>query len=742
MADPSQGNPNTLEGTLDKLVYTNEENAWSVVRLRVEGRQAPVTAVGKLLGVSVGEHLRLSGEWVQDPKFGRQFQVSSYMTLAPSTLQGIEKYLASGLIRGIGPELAKRLVAKFGLDTLEVIENHPDRLGQVSGIGPKRRAQIREAWVEQRRVKDLMVFLQSHGVSTNLAIKMYKSYGDDALAIVRQDPFRLAREMHGVGFLTADRVAASLGLPPDAPQRSRAGLLHVLSQAADRGHLFLPRPELVERATELLGVDAALLESTVGDLAAAGDVVTEDEAVYPTALHVAETGIAQRLQALTDQGELDPRLDVDKALEWFDRRHDFELAPEQREAIRRGLTSRVLVVTGGPGTGKTTLVRGIVEILTKKQRKVLLAAPTGRAAQRLAEATGIEAKTIHRLLEYNPMTHQFERNADRPLKADLVVLDETSMLDVHLAHAVLKALPDSTRLLLVGDADQLPSVGPGRVLGDLVDSGAVDVVRLQHIFRQASRSWIVTNAHRIRQGQMPVWPTDSEPSADFFFIERGTPEAALETLSYLVLTRIPESFGFDPVEDIQVLTPMNRGILGTKNLNEILKGRLNPPVAGTPEVVRGHRSFRVGDKVMQIRNNYDLGVWNGDLGRVVAIDPDEGKVRVTFEDRTVEHDLSTLDELVPAYACSIHKSQGSEYPCVVLVLSTQHWVMLERNLLYTALTRAKRLAVIVGETRALGVAVRNHKQERRWSKLAQRLGRPQEKSPAPGEAGVGSDPSS
>lgn len=721
MIEPSPAPPDTLEGTLDKVVFQNEENAWSVVRLQVEGRAAPATAVGKLLGVEAGERLRLSGEWVKDPKYGRQFQFVSYMTLQPSTLQGIEKYLASDLIKGIGPELAKRLVAKFGLDTLEVIEKHPDRLGQVSGIGPKRRAQIREAWAEHRQVKDLMVFLQSHDVSTNLAVKIYKAYGDDALAMVRQDPFRLAREIHGVGFLTADGVASSLGLPQDAPQRLRAGLLHVLTQAADRGHLFLPRQELLEQARELLGVEASGLESRLGELTRAGEIVTDDEAVYLAALHRAETGVAERLRALAEQGDANPRLHVEKALAWFESRHDLELAPEQREAIRRGLTARVLVVTGGPGTGKTTLVRGIVEILTKKQRKVLLAAPTGRAAQRLAEATGMEAKTIHRLLEYNPMTRRFERDADRPLKAELVVLDETSMLDIHLAHAVLRAISDTTRLLLVGDADQLPSVGPGRVLGDLVDSGAVDVVRLQRIYRQARRSWIVTNAHRIREGQMPIWPTETKPGADFFFIERGTPQDALETLSYLVLRRIPESFGFDPVEDIQVLTPMNRGLLGTKSLNEVLKEQLNPPKAGAPEVVRGSRSFRVGDKVMQIRNNYDLGVWNGDLGRVTAIDPEEGEVTVAFDDRTVQHDLSTLDELVPAYACSIHKSQGSEYPCVVLVLSTQHWVMLERNLLYTGLTRAKRLAVIVGETRALGAAVRNYKQERRWSKLAERL---------------------
>lgn len=721
MADPSQSPLDTLEGVLDKVVFQNEENAWSVVRLQVDGRAAPVTAVGKLLGVQTGDHLRLSGEWVQDAKYGRQFQVTSYMTMDPSTLRGIEKYLGSGLIRGIGPELAKRLVKKFGLDTLQIIETHPERLAQVEGIGPKRRAQIREAWVEQRRIKDLMVFFQSHDISTNLAVRIYKTYGDDALAVVRQDPFRLAREIHGVGFLTSDGVAASLGLSREAPQRLQAGLLHALSQAADRGHLFLPRPTLVERAAELLGVDASLLEPTVDELARTGDVVVEDEAVYPAALHAAETGVAERLRALATQEPVDPQLDVDKALEWFESRHDLELAPEQREAIRRGLTARVLVVTGGPGTGKTTLVRGIVEILTKKRRRVLLAAPTGRAAQRLAEATGIEARTIHRLLEYNPMTRGFDRNADRPLQADLVVLDETSMLDVHLAHAVLKALTDSTRLLLVGDADQLPSVGPGRVLGDLVDSGAVDLVRLQRIFRQARRSWIVTNAHRIREGQMPVWPTENDTSADFYFIERGSPEAALETLTYLVLERIPKSFGFDPIEEIQVLTPMNRGPLGTKNLNEILKARLNPPVAGAPEVVRGTRSFRVGDKVMQVRNNYDLGVWNGDLGKVVGIDPDEGTVGVVFEDRTVEHDLSTLDELVPAYACSIHKSQGSEYPCVVLPVSTQHWVMLERNLLYTGLTRAKRLAVLVGETRALAVAVRNRNRERRWSKLAERL---------------------
>ncbi|MEM7050174.1 MAG: ATP-dependent RecD-like DNA helicase [Acidobacteriota bacterium] len=715
-----------LEGTLERVVYSNPENAWSVVRLVGEDGEES-TAVGNLLGVQPGESLRLEGRWIEDPKFGRQFKVSSYLTLTPNTLTGLRKYLGSGLIPGIGKVMAKRLVDHFGLDTLDVIENHPERLGEVSGIGTTRRLKIRESWIEQRDIKDLMIFLQSHEVATHHAVKIYKAYGKDAMGIVRQDPYRLSAEVWGIGFRSADRIASALGLPADSPQRARAGLLHLLSEAADKGHVYRPQGQLLDAGIELLAIDEARLAEALEALRQAGEVVVEERrdgelAVFLKILHFAESGLAERLRAVLEAEAGGPEIDVDRALDWFAAGEAIDLAPQQREAIRRGLTRKVLVITGGPGTGKTTLIRGIVRILAAKKRRILLAAPTGRAAKRLAEATGREARTIHRLLEFNPQSMSFDRGPENPLSTDLLIVDEASMLDTHLAYSLIKALPERARLVLVGDVDQLPSVGPGKVLADCIASGAVDVVRLTEIFRQAERSLIVVNAHRVNAGDMPILETPRPDAdgrlADFFFIERSDPQELINTLAHLVAQRIPKSFGFDPVEEVQVLTPMNRGPLGTENLNNALRQRLNPQ---GDEVSRAGRVFRVGDKVMQIRNNYDLDVFNGDLGRVQAIDEENRKVAITFDGRPVAHDFASLDELAPAYACSIHKSQGSEYPCVVLPISNQHYIMLQRNLLYTALTRAKKLAVLVGETRALGVAVRNGNLQDRFTRLAERL---------------------
>ncbi len=727
---------NTLSGVLDRIVYANEENAWTVARVAVPGRREPVTAVGNLLGVQPGESLELTGRWVRDRKYGEQFRVESYVSVQPATLVGIERYLGSGLVRGIGKVMAARLVKHFGLTTLDVIDHEPGRLTEVPGIGPIRSERIARAWAEQRQVKEVMLFLQSHSVSPSYAVKIYKQYGDNAIAVVRENPYRLAADIFGIGFKTADRIAGSLGIPLDSPRRAAAGVLHVLSELADQGHVFAPRMRLMDDAARILEIDLALVAGAIAELAANGSVVVEpgadigapgkdvsEDAVYLRALHIAESGLAERLAHLMHSPVAPIAIDIERALAWFEERAGITLAPRQRDAIQRAMTAKVLVITGGPGTGKTTLVNGIIQILERKGRRILLAAPTGRAAQRLRETTGREAKTIHRLLEFAPKSMAFERNTEHPLDADLLVLDEMSMVDAPLAYHTVKALRAQCQLILVGDVDQLPSVGPGSVLRDVIESGVVDVVRLDEIFRQAEASLIIVNAHRVNHGEMPLLKPIA-PSAtgtappDFYLVEQDDPEAALSTVRRLVAERIPERFRLHPIEDVQVLTPMHRGLLGAANLNAELQALLNPRGS---TITRGSRTFRAGDKVMQTRNNYQLEVWNGDLGRIAAIDEETQEVDVRFDDRTVRYDYADLDELVLGYACSIHKSQGSEYPAVVIPLHTQHYVMLQRNLLYTAITRARKLAVVVGSRRALAIAVKNSRIDERFTHLAARL---------------------
>lgn len=711
-----------LEGVLEHVTYSNEENGWSVVKLHVAGRKDLVAAVGNLQGVQPGESLRLTGRWILDRKWGEQFRIETFATTKPSTVAGIEKYLGSGLVRGIGKVMAERLVQRFGLQTLEIIESEPGRLAEVEGIGPVRRASIAAAWEEQREIRQVMIFLQSHGVSSSHAVRIWKQYGDRAIAVVSENPYRLAIDVYGIGFKTADKIARNLGVPPDSPRRAEAGVLHVLAELSDEGHVYLPKPELVAGAKEILELEPALIDDAVATMAASAQVVVEplaaaeESAVYLSALHAAEAGLAGALRELQSAPVRPLAIDVEKALAWFEARAGLALAPEQREAIRQATASKVLVITGGPGTGKTTLVNGIIQILERKGRRVLLAAPTGRAAKRMSEATGREAKTLHRLLEFSPRDRAFQRNAENPLEADLVILDETSMVDTVLGYHVLRALPRHCQLVLVGDVDQLPSVGPGSVLGDLIRSGAVPVVRLQHIFRQAEQSLIVTNAHRINRGELPR--IENRDGSDFFVLAEDDPERILATLKGLVSERLPRKYGLDPVRDIQVLTPMHRGLLGAGNLNQELQGLLNP---GGPALQRGGRTLRRGDKVMQIRNNYDLDVFNGDVGQVEAIEETDQLVQVRFDERRVSYTFSELDELVHAYACTVHKSQGSEYPCVVLPLHTQHFTLLQRNLLYTAVTRGKRLVVVVGSRRALAIAVRNGSTKERHTRLAERL---------------------
>ncbi len=712
-----------LEGVLERIVYANEETAWSVVRVETAERREPVTAVGNLLGIQPGESLRLHGRWTTDRKYGEQFRVESYVTVQPATLVGIEKYLGSGLVSGIGRVMAGRLVHRFGLDTLDVIENHPERLTEVEGIGPVRSARIRDAWTEQRGIKEVMLFLQSHAVSTAHAIRIYKEYGERAIAVVRENPYRLAIEVFGIGFKTADQIARSLGIDPGSPRRAEAGVLHLLGEFSDDGHVFVFHDRLLDAAEKMLAVDRGAIERAVESLALAGHVVIESPAadpgriVYLKSLHTAETGVAFLLARLLSVPVRSITIDIERAIAWFESGRGIELAPLQREAVRRAVTDKVLVITGGPGTGKTTLVNAIIRILERKGRRILLAAPTGRAAKRMYETTGHDAKTIHRLLEFSPKHLSFERDQNRPLEADLVIVDEVSMVDIVLAYSLLKAVPPACQLLLVGDVDQLPSVGPGCVLGDVIRSRSVGVVRLSRIFRQAERSRIVVNAHRVNHGEMPLIE-DAASGTDFFFVERDEPEEVLAAMKSLLTDRIPRRFGLDPVDDVQILAPMHRGLLGAANLNAEIQQLLNP--AGE-SITRGARTFRAGDKVLQIRNDYDRDVYNGDIGRIARVDPIERDVRVRFEDRTVSYDYADLDELVLAYACSIHKAQGSEFACVVIPIHTQHYMMLQRNLLYTGITRGKRLAVLVGSRRALAIAVKNNRLQERHTRLAERL---------------------
>lgn len=718
-----------LKGTVERVTYHTEDTGYSVLKVKVRGRHEPVTVTGRTPLVHEGEAIAAEGEWVNVAEYGRQFKADHLEITAPASREGIEKYLASGLIEGIGPVYAKKLVDKFGEEIFDVIDNNSARLQEVPGVGKKRRIEIKSGWEKQKAVREIMVFLHRHGISTGKAVKIFKQYGPAAMETVAQHPYQLAKDIHGIGFKTADGIAQRTGIAIDSPERARAGLFHLLLAAGSEGHTALPRDTLLTQAVELLGVEATVLEPVLDAAAESGELRRElidgAELIFPHHLARAEEEITTRLRRLAAQPAAWPPMDLEKALAWVQRNTGRELASGQAEAVRLALTSRVLIITGGPGVGKTTILQSILRILTAKHVNAVLAAPTGRAARRMSESTGMEAKTIHRLLEFAPGGEGFKKNASNPLTGDLFVLDETSMVDVSLMAHFLRAVPETGHLLLVGDVDQLPSVGPGTVLKDLINSGVVPVARLTEVFRQAAESRIIQAAHSINEGKMPYVPKPPPPDSDFHFIERDTPEAIAETIVHLAGERIPRAFDLDPLHDIQVLCPMNRGLLGTANLNILLQRSLNPPGDWTkPEAERYGQIYRQGDKVIQTRNNYDKDAFNGDIGRITDITADPLELLVEFEDgRTASYDSGDVDELRPAWAITIHKSQGSEFPAVIIPVSTQHYVMLQRNLLYTGITRGRKLVVLVGDPKALGIAVRTVGAAKRWGGLLERLRR-------------------
>ena len=708
-----------LRCVVERITYQNEKNGYSVLKCRVKGYNDLVPVVGAMPETHVGSVLTLTGEWKMDAKYGRQFSVVSFEETLPATVYGIEKYLGSGLVKGIGPKFAGRIVKQFGADTLNVIEAEPDRLLEVPGIGSVRVERIKKSWFEQKEIKNIMLFLQGHDVSTSHATKIYKTYGNESIQVVQENPYRLADDIWGIGFKTADSIASKLGFGPDKYPRLRSGLLYTLNTLADEGHCYAVREQLLDAGAELLGMDVSALSPALDEMIQAGDVITDDEAIYLPPFYHSEVGTAKRLRTIftspatiaVDTNGLQRRIQTATGMTYDE---------VQMQAILTAAQSKILILTGGPGTGKTTTTLGIIRAFQSAGANILLAAPTGRAAKRMSEATGMEAKTVHRLLEYKP-PEGYQRNEEAPLEGDVLIVDECSMIDIMLMYGLLKAVPDTMTLVFVGDIDQLPSVGAGNVLRDMIESGAFPVVRLTRIFRQAQTSRIIMNAHRINKGQMP--DVSNGRNTDFFFVSRDTPEAAAEEIVQLVRTKLPRYYRIRPSE-IQVLTPMQRGIVGAGNLNQLLQSAVNPADGGSQGFAglrRGGVEYRAQDKVMQIRNNYDKEVFNGDIGTVTSVNYYDRELTVTFDGREVVYDATELDELVLAYATTIHKAQGSEYPVVVMPVLMTHYVMLQRNLIYTGITRAKKGLILVGTKKALGVAVRTMTVSKRNTKLKERL---------------------
>ncbi|MBU4208686.1 MAG: ATP-dependent RecD-like DNA helicase [Proteobacteria bacterium] len=723
---------NNLTGQIERITYSNEENGFTIARVKVSGRRDLVTVVGNLMSPMPGEIIKMQGEWTSHPKYGEQFKLVRYKTSVPATVYGIQKYLGSGLIRGIGPVMAGRIVKKYGKNSLDIIENEIEKLAQVDGIGKKRIEMIRTAWDEQKEIRDVMLFLQTHGVSSGYATKIFRQYGNQSIAVVQENPYRLAADIFGIGFVIADGIAEKLGFSKDFTLRAEAGIQYVLHQMADEGNVYYPYELLLEKCREILQIDREVIAKALGSIVVDKKIIIEDlndnieefrennKAVYLEKYYVCETRIAFRLKTLIGAPKSFRDIDLDRAVEWVQKQLFITLAEKQLEALRCSVENKVVVITGGPGTGKTTIINAVIKIFSRMKLKIMLAAPTGRAAKRMSETTGYEARTIHRLLEFSFQKGGFQKNDKKPLDCDLLIIDEASMIDTILMHHLLKAIPPRATFILVGDVNQLPSVGAGAILNDIIESGSVPVVELNEIFRQAKDSRIIVNAHKINSGIIPDFktPTPSDYTNDFYFIQQEDPEKVLEIILELLTDRIPRRFNFDPVDDIQVLTPMHKGVVGAGNLNEKLQEALNP---GENIIIRGDRGFRVNDKVMQIRNNYDKEVFNGDIGKIARIIADEQALVISFDGREVGYEFADLDEIVLAYAVSVHKSQGSEYPAVIIPILIQHYMLLQRNLIYTAVTRGRSLVVMVGTKKALAIGINNNKTQKRYTYLKHRL---------------------
>ncbi len=706
----------SLNGVVERITFFNEDNGYSVIKIKSQAFPELVTVVGKMGCVNIGSVLNLQGQWIFDSKYGKQFEAHIFTEAVPATTAGIEKYLGSGLIKGIGPVNAKRIVKRFRADTIRIIEEEPGRLHEVEGIGPKRIEMIKKAWEEQKEIKNVMLFLQDHGVSTGFAAKIYKQYGNSSIQVVRENPFRLADDIWGIGFKTADGIAQNLGCDPNSYERCRAGILYILNQLAGEGHCYLTSLQIRQTAVEMLEIKEETILETVGHMLEDQSVVREGEdTYYLPSLYFCETGAARKIRDIMAAVNRFGQIPIEKIIAEVEKENNLSYDKIQIEAIRTAAGSKFMILTGGPGTGKTTTTKAILKVFAKAGARILLAAPTGRAAKRLAEATGMEAKTIHRLLEYKP-PQGYQRNTENPLTCDVLIIDEVSMVDIVLLYNLLKAVPDEAVVILVGDADQLPSVGPGNVLRDMLEAGCLTTVKLTRIFRQAGGSLIITNAHRINRGEFPV--LKGERGSDFFFLPEEEPQKIAELIKTLCAKRLPKYYHVDPIYDIQVLTPMQRGEVGARHLNEILQESLNPSPSS---ILHNGQRYKLYDKVMQIKNNYDKNVFNGDVGKITQINLEEKTVFITFDQNEVQYEVGELDEVVLAYAVTIHKSQGSEYKIVVAPFVTQHYMMLQRNLLYTCVTRAKNIMVLVGSKKAVAMALRNNKVEQRNTLLAKRL---------------------